>query len=174
MTCPQTQLPPRVKVVCPFGHTTRTRQPEGTQMPCVPCNQEAGRTVMITVPAGPGNRPSIKPPEPPASPAGIAQIARRRTGPASVQCSGCHASVDLSNPPLAGEPAGWVTLGAGVPDGPDGRKSELLARCCSAECVAVILPAVKARLADLPYAVPDRPSQAGSVSALMRERPRGR
>jgi hypothetical protein len=77
----QPQLPPRVKVVCPFGHTTRTRQPEGAQVPCVACNQEAGRTVMITVPAGPGNRPTIRPPEPPATPAGMAQITRRRTAP---------------------------------------------------------------------------------------------
>jgi hypothetical protein len=127
---------------------------------------------MVTVPAGPGNAPTFRPPEPPASPAGLAQITRRRTGPASVQCSGCHAVVDLSAPPVEGEPAGWVALIAGTPDGP--RPGELLARCCSAECVAVILPAVKARLAELPYAVPDRPSRAGTVRALMAERPRGR
>ena len=32
-------------------------------MPCVPCNQRDGRTVMVTVPAGAGNAPTIKPPE---------------------------------------------------------------------------------------------------------------
>ena len=82
--------------------------------------------------------------------------------------------MNLSNPPAPGEPAGWVTLVAGTPDGPEGRKGELLARCCSAECVATILPAIKARLAELPYAVPDRVSRASTVAALMRERPGGR
>jgi hypothetical protein len=127
---------------------------------------------MLTVPAGPGNQPAVRPPEPPATPAGLAQAVRRRTGPAQAQCSGCHATVDLSSPPVDGEPAGWVTLIAGTPDGP--RAGELLARCCSAECLAVVLPAVRARLAELPYAAPDRPSRAGTVRALMAERPRGR
>ena len=31
------QLPPRVKITCPAcGRITRTRQPEGSQLPCVP------------------------------------------------------------------------------------------------------------------------------------------
>jgi hypothetical protein len=167
-------LPPRVAIMCPFGHRTRTRNPPGSQLPCVRCNQDSGRTVMITVPAGPDNSPTLRPPEPPPTPAALAQVTRRRTGPAQVQCSGCHATAELSVPLVAGEPAGWLTLGAGTPDGPDGRKSELLARCCSAECLAVILPRVKERLAELPYQPPDRPSSARSVAALMSERPRPR
>jgi hypothetical protein len=165
------QLPPRVTVQCPFGHVTRTRQPEGSRLPCVRCNVEGSRTILVTVPAGPGNQPTVRPPEPPATPVGVAQVLRKRTGPAQAQCSGCHATAGLSLPPVEGEPAGWITMIAGTPDGP--RPGELLARCCSAECAAVILPAVKARLAELPYAIPDRPSRAGTVRALMAERPRG-
>ncbi len=119
--------------------------------------------------AAPSER--VRPPAPPATPAGVGQVVRRRTGPASVQCSGCHAAVNLSSPPRPGEPAGWVTLTTGTPDGPEGRKAELLARCCSAECVALILPQIRERLAELPYAVPDRVSDARSVSPLMSEIP---
>jgi hypothetical protein len=127
---------------------------------------------MLTVPAGPGNRPSIRPPEPPPTPAGVAQVLRQRTGPAQVQCSGCHATAELSSPPVPGEPAGWLVLGAGTPG--ESRPSELLARACSPECLALVLPAVKARLAELPYAPPDRPSSARTVAALLKEVPRGR
>ena len=169
----QPQLPPRVRIVCPAcGAITRTRQPEGTSMPCVPCSQNHGRTTMLIVPAGPGNTPSIRPPEPPPTPSGVAGVLRRRTGPASVICTGCRSEVGLSNPPQPGEPAGWLTVGAGTPDGPADRKSELLGRFCSAECLATTLPLIKARLAELPYAVPDRPSRASTVAALMAEKPR--
>lgn len=99
---------------------------------------------------------------------------RQRTGPPAVVCTGCRAEVSLSNPPQPGEPAGWLTVGAGTLDGPEGRKSELLGRFCSAECLATILPLIRQRLAELPYAVPDRPSRAATVAALMAERPRGR
>lgn len=173
MTDPATLKPPRVEVICPFGHRMRTRNAPGSQMPCTRCHQDAGRTVLVTVPQGPGNAPTIRPAvEPPApSPAHLAAVTRRRTGPATVACSGCHASVDLSVPPRPGEPAGWLLVGAGNPDGPDDRKSELLARCCSAECLAVVLPAIRERLAELPYQPADRPSSARTVSALMREMP---
>lgn len=175
MTGPATQLPPRVRITCPAcGAVTRTRQPAGTSMPCVPCSQNHGRMTMLLVPAGPGNAPSIRPPEPPPTPAGVAQVLRQRTGPPMVVCTGCRAEVQLSNPPRPGEPAGWLTVGAGTPDGPEGRKSELLGRFCSAECLAATLPVIRQRLADLPYAVPDRLSRASTVAALMSERPRPR
>lgn len=130
--------------------------------------------VLVTVPEGPGNRPSIPPPPPPPTPEGLAQVLRQRTGPPVMVCTGCRAEVRLSNPPAPGEPAGWITVGAGTPDGPEGRKSELLGRFCSAECLATTLPVIRQRLADLPYAVPDRPSRAATVAALMRETPRPR
>lgn len=165
----QPQLTPRTKVQCVHGHTTRTRQPPGTRLACTPCGQE-GRPVIITVPLGPGSQPTLRP-ETPASPAGLALLARRRTGPPEVQCSGCHGSAGMSSPPADGEPAGWLEIRAGVPDAPEGRRSELVTRACSAECLAVVLPAVRARLAELPYAPPDRPSSAATIGALMREIP---
>jgi len=52
MTTSGPQLPPRVRITCHVcGRITRTRQPEGTRLPCVPCSQDAGRTTMLTVPA---------------------------------------------------------------------------------------------------------------------------
>jgi hypothetical protein len=128
---------------------------------------------MLIVPAGPGNQPAIKPPEPPRTPSGLASVLRRRTGPASAICTGCRAEVQLSNPPQPGEPAGWLTVGAGTPDGPEGPKSELMGRFCTPECLATTLPLIKQRLADLPYAVPDRVSRASTVRQLMSERPGG-
>lgn len=164
-----TPKPPRVQATCSFGHVTRSRNPPGTVLPCVRCNVEHGRTVMVTVPAGPGNRPTVAPPPLP-TPTGLAVINRKKTT-STAQCSGCHALVQLSSPPQPGEPAGWLTLIVGVPDAPSGRHGELLARACSAECVALVLPAVAQRLSQLPVAVADRPPGARSISALMRERP---
>jgi hypothetical protein len=100
----QPQLPPRVKAVCPFGHTTRTRQPEGTQMPCTPCGQEAGRTVMITVPAGPGNRPIIRPPShPPHSSARPRSRGGAWAGSGAVQWMPCHGRPLLGLPRFDGQ-----------------------------------------------------------------------
>ena len=171
MNEPQPTLkPPRTKATCSFGHVTRTRNPPGTVIPCVRCNVENGRTVMVTVPEGPGNRPVIPPPPLPPTPAGLAVINRKKTT-STAQCSGCHALAPLSSPPRPGEPAGWITMIAGVPDAPAGREGELLARVCSAECAALVLPAVAERLSQLPVALSDRPPAARSISALMRERP---
>ena len=163
-----TLKPPRVQATCTFGHVTRTRNPPGTVIPCVRCNQESGRTVMVTVPAGPGNRPTVPPP--PLPPTGLAVISRKKTSSTAL-CSGCHALAPLSSPPRPGEPAGWLAIIVGVPDAPAGREGELLARVCSAECAALVLPAVAERLSQLPVAVADRPPAARSISALMRERP---
>ena len=165
-----TLKPPRVQATCNFGHVIRTRQPPGTQLPCTRCNVENGRTTMVVVPEGVGNRPTVAPPSLPPTPTGLAVIARKKTT-GTVSCSGCHAMTQLSSPPQPGEPAGWLSLTVGVPDAPSGRHGELLARACSAECVALILPAVAERLAQLPVAVADRPPGARSISALMRERP---
>ena len=78
-------------------------------------------------------------------------------------------------PAQPGEPAGWLTVGVGTPGGPEDRKSELLGRFCSPECLATALPLIKARLAELPYRPPDeRPSSANTVAQLMREVPAGR
>ena len=52
-----TLKPPRVQATCSFGHVTRSQNPPGTVIPCVRCNVENNKTVMVTVPAGPGNRP---------------------------------------------------------------------------------------------------------------------
>lgn len=70
MTDPKTILPPRTRITCPAcGAVTRTRNPPGTSMPCVPCSQNHGRTTMLIVP---GNQPTIRPPEPPPTPSGVA------------------------------------------------------------------------------------------------------
>ena len=93
-----TPEPPRVKAICSFGHVTRTRNPPGSTMPCVRCNVEDNRTVMVTVPEGPGNRPTVPPPPLPASPSALAVISRKRTS-TTVSCSGCHALASTSCPP---------------------------------------------------------------------------
>ena len=170
----QVPLPPKAEAICSFGHRIRTRQPAGSQLPCTRCHVEDGRTVMVTVPAGVGNAPTIKPPEPPTDRSGMAQILRTRSNPTVVICTGCRAEVQLSSPPLPGEPAGWITVGVGTPDGPEGRKSELLGRFCGPECLAVTLPLIKSRLSELPYAPPDRVSNASTIDRLMSEIPRGR
>lgn len=111
---------------------------------------------MVTVPAP---LPAVRP-EPPPTPAGLDLITRRKTGPARYVCSGCHGS---TVPPALGEPApGWLSLLA---------DAELLARACSAECLAKVLPQVREKLADRPWAKPE-PAMNGSIAALMREPPR--
>jgi len=103
-----TLLPSRVKItrhVC--GAVTRTRNLAGATMPCVPCSQTAGRTTMLVVPSGPGNAPTIRPPEPPPTPAGVAQMLRTRANPTVVICTGCRAQVQLSSlPSPVSRPAG--------------------------------------------------------------------
>ena len=67
--------------------------------------------------------------------------------------------------PAAGEPVpGWLTLLA---------DRELMARACSAECLAKVLPQVKERLAERPWTPPE-PGPGGSLAAVMREVPRAR
>lgn len=166
---PAAPQPPRVRATCAFGHITKTRNPPGSVIPCVRCNTEGGKTVMVVVPEGPGNRPLVPPPLPP-TPTGLVVISRKRTT-STVTCSGCHALAQVSSPRWPGEPAGWLAIVVGVPDAPPGRETELLARTCSAECTALILPAVAERLSQLPVAVSDRPGNARSIPALMRERP---
>jgi hypothetical protein len=83
VTAPQ---PPRVQATCSFGHVTRSRNPPGTVIPCVRCNVEHGRTVMVTVPTAPGNRPMVPPPPLPPTPAGLAVISRKKTT-STAQCS---------------------------------------------------------------------------------------
>ena len=154
----QPQQAPRTVITCPWGHVTRTRNPPGQRMPCVRCSLEGRKDVLFTVPAP---LPSIRPPVPP-TPEGIATIARRRTGPERYVCAGCHGSAVA---PAAGEPVpGWLTLLA---------DRELMARACSAECLAKVLPQVKERLAERPWTPPE-PGPGGSLAAVMREVPRAR
>jgi hypothetical protein len=123
MTGPQ--LPPRVKITCRVcGRITRTRQPEGNRLPvprasCTPCSQDAGRTTMLTVPAGPGNAPQHLPPR-------TARHARRavpgpRCGSARLVAGSAPPTSDpgldggdgddegdqRAGPPRACEPVGW-------------------------------------------------------------------
>jgi hypothetical protein len=56
------QLPPRVERPCHRGHVICTRQPEGARLPCVRCHVEHGETVLVTLPADAGNRPTIRAP----------------------------------------------------------------------------------------------------------------
>jgi hypothetical protein len=126
---------------------------------------------MVTVPAGPGNHPH-----------------HPATG-TTINVGRCGARAPQGHRPRAGAVLGMPRHGGlvraagrrrarGVDHHDRGNlgraeAGELLARCCSAECAAVILPAVRARVAEVPYAIPDRPSRAGTVRALMAERPRG-
>ena len=126
--------------------------------------------VMVTVPSAPGNQPLLRPPEPPATPAGMAQVLQaKRLGATQAQCAGCHSVVALSAPPRPGEPAGWLHVYIGTPD--EAQPAQRLGYLCSPECLALVLADIKARMSDFAYAVPDRPSSASTVAQLMREVP---
>lgn len=91
----------------------------------------------------PAGLPVVRP-EPPPTPAGLDLIIRRKTGPTRYVCSG------------------WLVLLA---------DAELMARACSAECLAKVLPQVRETLADRPWAKPE-PGPEANLAALMREPPR--
>jgi hypothetical protein len=160
------QQPPRTRVACRFGHTIRTRQPPGTQMPCTQCNSEDNRPdITVTVPAPlPAIRPEVTP-----DPAGVAVIARRKTGPQRWHCAGCRGSAPC---PAPGEPPlGWmqVSVGTAAEDGLSARL-EITARACSAECLAKVLPMIREKLDGKAWQPAD-PGPAGTVAQLMRETP---
>ncbi len=158
----QPQLPPRTTLTCPAdpAHKIRTRQPPGSVLQCTACGQLGRHGVNVTVPAP---LPSIRPPVP-ATPEGMAVIQRRKTGPERYVCAGCHGSAAV---PAAGEPVpGWLVLLA---------DRELLARACSAECLARVLPQVREKLSERPWTPPEPgTTERISLASLMRERPAGR
>ncbi len=137
--------------------------PPGTQLACTACGQ-GGQIVTVTVPAPlPSIRPGIAP-----TPAGVAVIARRRTGPERWHCAACLASVAV---PAPGQPPlGWFALAAGVSEG-IGSGLEQLARACSVECLARTLPLVADRMTGRPWQPPDEPGPARNVAELMRQVP---
>jgi hypothetical protein len=162
--------PPKTRVTCPYGHEIKTRNAPGTQMPCSPCGQEGRKDVTITVPA---SLPAIRPEAQRGTPADLAVITRRKTGPQRWHCAGCLGSVVT---PAPGEPPlGWLEIRAGVPSTPGGEGSqsvpELVVRACSAECLAKALPLVRDWLDGRPWQEPE-PGPGGTVAALMRQAPR--
>jgi hypothetical protein len=155
MTAP---MPPRAALTCPWGHVTRTRQPEGSQLACVRCSLEGRKQVMVTVTA---QLPSVRPPLP-ATPEAIATITRRKTGPPRWYCSACQGSALCPEP---GEPVpGWLEIRA------DGT---VLATACTPEHAALLLPRIRDELEARPWTPPD-PGPGGSVAKLIREIPAGR
>lgn len=160
--------PPRAKVVCSHGHVIRTRMPPGTQMPCSPCGQE-GRSVTVTVPAP---VPVIRPESYQGSPADMAVLTQRRTGPERWYCAGCRGSVVCPAP--GKPPLGWLQVSAGMIMG-DAADLQILVRACSAEHLAIVLPEIKEKLAGEPFMPPDMPGpHTGTTASLMRETPRRR
>jgi hypothetical protein len=115
---------------------------------------------MLTVPAP---LPAVRPPLP-ASPEHLAVITARRTGPERWWCGACHGSAAT---PAPGEPVpGWIEVRA------DG---SVLARACTATCLAKLLPAMKDELSERPWTPPEHPEPRRiGLAALMRERPGGR
>jgi hypothetical protein len=161
--------PSRIRVTCQFGHVIKTRMPPGTQLPCSPCGQEGRKDITVTVPAP---LPAIRPETHQGTPGDIAVITRRKTGPERWHCAGCLGSVIT---PAPGEPPlGWIEVRAGVPTVDGGQAvHELVARACSAECLAKTLPLVRDWLDGRPWQAPD-PGPDGNVAALMRQAPRRR
>ena len=148
----QPQLPPRVVLTCPAdaSHKLRTRQPPGSVLLCTACGQQGRHGVTVTVPAP---LPAVRAPLP-ASPEGLAVISRRKTAPERWYCSSCRGSAATPGP---GEPVpGWLELRA---------DSELLARACTEECLAKVLPEVQQRLAGRPWVAPEPPSCEGMTGA---------
>ena len=138
------------------GHVLKTRNPPGTVMPCSPCGQEGRKDVTVTVPAPlPSVRPAL-----PATPEGVAIIARRRTQPERWHCAGCLGSAPA---PAPGEPPlAWIEIRAGVPS-PDQQAAvfELIVRACSATCRAKALPAIRERTGALPFWAEPEPGPGG-------------
>ena len=162
-------LPPKTKITCRRGHTSRTRLPAGSQIPCGVCGSEGHPDVTITVPAPlPSIRPEVTP-----YPRGVDIVRRRRADRERWHCAGCLGSVTT---PAPGEPPlGWVTASVGVPTR-DQRAAELelLIRVCSVECLAKSLPAMKDRLDGKLWARPEPGPGKNGLAAVMREMPRRR
>jgi hypothetical protein len=160
------QQPPKTRVTCRHGHVIKTRLPPGTQLPCSPCGQEGRHDVTVTVPAP---LPALKPETRTGTPADLAVITRRKTGPERWHCAGCLGSAPCpapGNPPL-----GWLEVRAGA-ESANGHPSDLasVARACSPECLARALPFIRDWLDGRPWQAPD-PGPARNVAELLRQAP---